>query len=158
MSLDHYDFSTADAGAAHTFNMEAGQICVGGYICTNGKASKVTAMHISKTGKHGHAKCTFTSNDIFNGKKYDTMMPSTQTILVPNIKRYEYELVNITDDHFTTLMTLDGNIRENIMLPDFPSSFSKEIRTKFENTDKTWLITVFSAMGHDQIIAIKEDV
>ena len=28
--LDDYDFSTGDAGASHVFNMEAGQIRVGG--------------------------------------------------------------------------------------------------------------------------------
>jgi hypothetical protein len=28
--LEDYDFSTGDAGAAHAFNMEAGQIRVGG--------------------------------------------------------------------------------------------------------------------------------
>jgi len=28
--LDDYDFSTGDAGASHIFNMEAGQIRVGG--------------------------------------------------------------------------------------------------------------------------------
>ena len=29
-ALDDYDFSSTDAGASHVFNMEAGQIRVGG--------------------------------------------------------------------------------------------------------------------------------
>lgn len=31
-NVDDYDFSGADAGASHVFNMEAGQIRVGGYV------------------------------------------------------------------------------------------------------------------------------
>jgi translation initiation factor 5A len=31
----------------------------------------------SKTGKHGHAKCNFVAVDIFTGKKYEDMMPSS---------------------------------------------------------------------------------
>ena len=31
-SVEDYDFTTGDAGASHVFNMEAGQIRVGGYV------------------------------------------------------------------------------------------------------------------------------
>ena len=30
--VDDYDFSTGDAGASHTFNSEAGQVRVGGFV------------------------------------------------------------------------------------------------------------------------------
>ena len=30
--VEDYDFTTGDAGASHVFNMEAGQIRVGGYV------------------------------------------------------------------------------------------------------------------------------
>lgn len=37
-------------------------------------------MSTSKTGKHGHAKCNFVAIDIFTGKKYEEMTPSSHNV------------------------------------------------------------------------------
>lgn len=59
----------------------------------------------SKTGKHGHAKANFTATDIFTGKKLEDVIPSTHTTSVPVVSRNEYQLLDISDDGFCSLLT-----------------------------------------------------
>lgn len=59
----------------------------------------------SKTGKHGHAKANFTATHIFTGKKLEDVIPSTHTTSVPVVRRNEYQLLDISDDGFCSLLT-----------------------------------------------------
>lgn len=126
------------------------------FMCIKDHPCKVSAVSTSKTGKHGHAKCNFTAIDIFTGKKYEDIIPSTHTAHVPVVVRKELSLVDISEDGFCTLMDDEGNCREDVGLPDYPENFAREIKAAFE-TGKSHTVTVLSAMGHDQIVAIKED-
>lgn len=116
----------------------------------------MSAVSTSKTGKHGHAKCNFTAIDIFTGKKYEDIIPSTHTAHVPFVVRKDYSLVDISSDEFCSLMDDEGNCREDVKLPDYPDNFGREIKTAFE-AGKSLIVSVLSAMGHDQIVAMKED-
>jgi translation initiation factor 5A len=126
-------------------------------MCIKDHPCKVSAVSVSKTGKHGHAKCNFTAIDIFTGKKYEDIIPSTHTAHIPTVVRKEYTLMDISSDDFVSLMSEDGSIREDVKLPEYPDNFAREIRNLFEE-GKTQCVSVLSAMGHDQIIAIKEEV
>ena len=121
-----------------------------------GHPCKVTNVSTSKTGKHGSAKCNFTALDIFTGKKYEEIAPSSETVHVPVVKRVEYALVDISEDDFVSLMDDEGNMREDIKLPETPEGFSREIRTKFEG-GKSYTVIVLGSMNHEQIMSIKEE-
>ena len=116
----------------------------------------MTAVSTSKTGKHGSAKCNFTALDIFNGKKYETIISSSHNADVPVVKRVDYSLTDISEDGFCSLMDDAANLREDVRLPDFPEGFGREIQAAFDD-GKALIVTVTSAMGHDQITAMKEE-
>merc|ERR1712171_23136 len=58
--------------------VEAGQIRKGGYIMIKGKPCKVKDVSVSKTGKHGHAKCKFAASDIFTGATREELQTPDQ--------------------------------------------------------------------------------
>mmetsp|Transcript_30653 Transcript_30653/g.31191 ORF Transcript_30653/g.31191 Transcript_30653/m.31191 type:complete len:162 (-) Transcript_30653:124-609(-) len=154
--VEDYDFSVGDAGASHTYPNEAGQIRVGGYMMIKGHPCKVSHVSTSKTGKHGSAKCNFTAIDIFTGKKYEDIIPSTAATDIPVVQRKEYSLMEISDDEFCSLMYEDGTVREDIKLPSYPDNFGREIKMAFES-GKSLMVCVFSACGIDQITSYKEE-
>mmetsp|Transcript_12454 Transcript_12454/g.18697 ORF Transcript_12454/g.18697 Transcript_12454/m.18697 type:complete len:166 (-) Transcript_12454:213-710(-) len=155
-SLNNYDFTSSHSGASHTYPMDAGQIRKGGHIVIKGRPCKVVNVSTSKTGKHGHAKANFTAIDIFTGKKLEDIVPTSHSTSVPNVTRAEYQLLDISDDGFLSLLTESGESKEDLKLPGFPEGFDEQLTEEF-NAGKTLLVTVVSAMGHDQITAYKED-
>ena len=62
-----------------------------------GNACKIVEMSTSKTGKHGHAKVHIVGIDIFDGKKYEDLSPSTHNMDVPVIRRQQFPLVCLKD-------------------------------------------------------------
>lgn len=153
-AVEDYDFSGADAGASDTIPIEAGQIKKGGLMMINGFPCKVSDVSHSKTGKHGSAKCNFTAYNIFNNKKLEDMMPSTQGTTMPVISRKEYTLVDISDEDFVTLLDENGETREDMKLPDYPENYAHELRT-LHGEGKELIVTVLKACGHEQIMSHK---
>ena len=153
--LEDYDFSNVESGASETIPMEAGQIRKGGLIMIKGQPCKVIDVSTSKTGKHGHAKCNFVAQNIFNNKKLEDMIPSTHTTNVPVIKRTEYTLMDISDDGYLSLMDENGETREDLELPEFPENYSRELKEAFES--KQLIVTVLKACGKEQVVSHKED-
>ena len=70
---------------------------------------------------------------------------------VPNVSRKDYTLVNI-EDGFAHLMDDSGDMKEDLKVPD--NDLGKEIQSKFDNGDE-FICTVLSAIGEEQIIALK---
>lgn len=102
------EFENTGSGASLTVPCQASGIKKNGYMIIKGRPCKVVDTSTSKTGKHGSAKVHFTAIDIFNGKKYEEISPSTHTLQVPIINRQEYTLVDVDQDGFVSLMSADG--------------------------------------------------
>merc|ERR1712149_161816 len=103
---EQYEMETTESGASDTHMVEAGQIRKGGYIMVKGKACKVKDLSVSKTGKHGHAKCKFAASCIFTGATCEELCPSTHSIAVPFVKKSDYQIMGLEGDY---LQLMDEN-------------------------------------------------
>ena len=79
---------------------------------------KVLEITTSKPGKHGHAKANIVACDIFNGKKYEDCCPTSHNMMVPNVTRQEYSLLNLDDEGYLSLMEETGKMKEDLKLPE----------------------------------------
>lgn len=50
---------------------------------------------------------------------------------VPHVKREDYQLTDISDDGYLTLMTDGGDLREDLKLPD--GELGGQLRTEFDS-------------------------
>merc|ERR1719491_605748 len=151
-----YAIESVDAGASDTIPCEAGQVKKGGYMMIKGKACKIISISVSKTGKHGHAKCNFLATYIFTGKKLEDMVPSTHGTTVPIVKREDWELIDIDGDE-VTLMDEGGNQKTDLNLPTYPDSMAKDIINTWDGGENSVIVTVQAAVGIEQIVAWKKD-
>lgn len=87
-------------------------------------------MSTSKTGKHGHAKVHMVALDIFTNKKYEDICPSTHNMDVPNVSRKDFQLLDVADDGFLSLMDDAGNTRDDLKLPE--GDVGNEIRAAID--------------------------
>lgn len=162
MTAEH-DFdheSSVESGASQTYPAQCSSLRKGGFVVIKGRPCKIIDMSTSKTGKHGHAKVNMVATDIFNGKKYEEISPSTHNMDVPNVRREDYQLVDIEDNEILSLMDGNAEIRIDISLPE--GELGGNIERDFnENSEKGFkeqadlMVTVLKAMGEEQIIAYK---
>eukprot|EP01067_Filipodium_phascolosomae_P001857 Filipodium_phascolosomae@DN2177_c0_g1_i1.p1 len=156
---DTVDFAGGDAGASNTIPCQAGALKKNAFAMLKGKPCKIMEITTSKTGKHGHAKAHIVGLDIFTGKKYEDLCPTSHNMLVPIVKRDEFQLIGINDDGFVDLLLPDGSMKSDLTLPldseGVEDDVSKQVRSLFDE-GKDILVTVQGACGGEKIIQAKE--
>lgn len=157
MAEEHETFESADAGASLTYPTQAGTIRKNGFILIKNRPCKVVDVSTSKTGKHGHAKCHFVGIDIFTGKKYEDLTPSSHNCDVPNVARREFQLIDVNDEGFVTLLDDKGNTREDLTLPKGTEEAEKLADTirDYHSNGKEMAVTVLKAMNEEMINQVK---
>ncbi|KAE8673514.1 Eukaryotic translation initiation factor 5A-1 [Hibiscus syriacus] len=179
---EHHFESKADAGASKTYPQQAGTIRKNGYIVIKNRplqglsfvslefmfslsvlndVLKVVEVSTSKTGKHGHAKCHFVGIDIFTAKKLEDIVPSSHNCDVPHVNRTDYQLIDISEDGFVSLLTDSGDTKDDLRLPTEESLLKQHIAYHELIKDgfaegKDLVVSVMSAMGEEQICALKD--
>lgn len=109
-----------------------------------GRPAKVTEVSISKTGKHGHAKCSIIAVDIFTNKKISDVQPSHAHMYMANVTKKEYQVMSIDqkeksvsvldEDNNTVDLNLEGESAEDLAANYDP-----------EDNDNVYIVTVTTA-------------
>eukprot|EP00088_Acartia_fossae_P024162 TRINITY_DN25126_c0_g1_i1.p1 TRINITY_DN25126_c0_g1~~TRINITY_DN25126_c0_g1_i1.p1 ORF type:complete len:157 (-),score=16.78 TRINITY_DN25126_c0_g1_i1:161-631(-) len=150
---EHHFEGAGGSEASATYPMQCSALRKNGYVVIKDRPCKIVEMSTSKTGKHGHAKVHLVGLDIFTGKKYEDISPSTHNMDVPNVSRNEYELLNIDDDGFCSFLLPDGGTKDGIKVDD------EDLRNQMQNAfndDKTLNVTVITAMNKEGVTQYKE--
>ena len=158
MSEGEEKFEKTDAGASESYPVECGTIKKGSYMVFENRPCKVVAYSTAKTGKHGHAKAKITGIDIFTGKKYEDSVPTSHTVMVPNIKRSQYTAIDVDADGYLTLMDKQGSTRQDVKLPDDTDEDQKlSDRIKEALSEgREILLTVLESMKIEKVIEMTE--
>jgi len=152
--MEKHTFEAADSGASATFPMQCSALRKNGFVMLKGRPCKIVEMTTSKTGKHGHAKVHLIGLDIFTNKKAEDICPSTHNMDVPFVKREDYQLMDISDDGFLTLMGDGGELREDLKLPE--GELGSQLKNEYDG-GREILCTVLKACGEECVIAIKNN-
>jgi len=78
---------------------------------------------------------------------------------VPNIKKDELLLIDISADGYFSLMLPDGNTKDDLKVPEDPPELKKQITDAWANSQKNnkdVYITVLNSMGMEKAITVKE--
>ncbi|KKZ67504.1 eukaryotic translation initiation factor 5A [[Emmonsia] crescens] len=134
--------------------MQCSALRKNGFVVIKNRPCKIVEMSTSKTGKHGHAKVHLVAIDIFTSKKLEDLCPSTHNMEVPNVSRKEYQLLDITDDGFLSLMSDDGTLKDDVKLPD--GEVGEKIEKLFRTEEKETNVVVLTAMGEEVAMDAKE--
>lgn len=90
--------------------IEASSVKVGDYLLYNNDTVQILKINMSKTGKHGHMKCTFNARSLSNDKKVNIMVPGHESLSLVDLVKKNYSLMDFTiHDDTITIQVLDDN-------------------------------------------------
>jgi len=90
---------------------------VGTNILIEGETFTVKKMDVSKTGKHGHAKCRVEAANMITGNKKVFVVPGHDKFEVPMVNKSKAQILSITGDK-ASLMDLENFETIELLIPE----------------------------------------
>lgn len=112
--------------------INATEVKVGTNVLVDGEPCAVKKVDISKTGKHGHAKCRIEAVGIISNNKKVFVIPGHDRIEVPLVDKRKGQVLSIGDK--VSLMDLENFETLDVTCPDDVKS-ELEINSNVEYWD-----------------------
>ncbi|XP_018494503.1 eukaryotic translation initiation factor 5A [Galendromus occidentalis] len=125
-------------------------LCKDGFVNLHGRPCKIIELTQSDSGD-----VHIIGADIFNSERCEQVIPSTNTVQVPNIKRRDYKLVDIGRDGFVCMMNEEGTVIDDIRLPS-DEDLANRLREDLKKDTPTLTITTVAANGKEMIVSCRE--
>ena len=90
---------------------------VGTNIIEDGQFFTVRKMDVSKTGKHGHAKCRIEAVNILTGNKKIFVIPGHDKIEVPLVNKNKGQILSVSESS-ANIMDLESFETIDIAVPE----------------------------------------
>lgn len=97
--------------------IDATEVKVGTNILVEGMPCMVKSIDISKTGKHGHAKCRIEAIGIITGTKKVFVVPGHERVEVPIVDKRKAQILSKADGK-ASLMDLESFETIEVACPD----------------------------------------
>lgn len=97
--------------------IDASQAKSGNAVIVDGTLCIVRSNDISKTGKHGHAKCRIEAIGIIDGKKKVFVAGGHERLEVPMINKNKAQILSIAEDK-ASVMDLESFETMEIAIPE----------------------------------------
>lgn len=103
--------------------VNATELRVGSFILVDGETYTIKSVDVSKTGKHGAAKCRFEAISAMGGKKKIITAPGGERFEVPMIDKRKAQVLSHNEE---TVNLMDSENFENFDL-GIPEEFKGQI-------------------------------
>ncbi|KAM3425873.1 hypothetical protein NHJ13734_009851 [Beauveria thailandica] len=153
------EFESADAGASSTFPRQCSALRKGGFVVLERRPCQIIDIYTTEAVQH-HAEVHIIATDIFTGKKFEVTSLPTASMEVPVVNRKEYQLVDISDDNYLSLMDDNGALKNDVQKPDgrVGKMLAELFPTEEENIhlQKDTNVIILTSMGEEVCIDAKE--
>jgi|SRR3990172_5953209 len=105
--------------------INASEAKTGTNVTLEGTHYTIKSIDISKTGKHGHAKCRIEAVGIINGQKKVFVVPGHERFEVPLVEKKKAQVLSLGNENKVSVMDLESF--ETIEVPCDP-----EIKSQLE--------------------------
>nr|AEW42981.1 putative eukaryotic translation initiation factor 5A [Haliotis diversicolor] len=147
-------FEQAGSGASASYPKQCSALRKNEYVLIKNRPCKIVDLSTSKTGKHGHAKVHIVGTDLFTNKKFEDVCPSTHNMNVPHVSRIEYQVIDMDNEGYLTLMDDKHGTRDDMKVSEKDVEMRKEFETRLKEELPT-LAVVLKAMDEEVVIGVK---
>jgi translation initiation factor 5A len=93
---------------------------------------------------------------LFTNKKIDDIFSTSGTVWAPIVSKVEYEVADISEDGFVSLIEKDNSLKEDIKLPA-DAELSANLQKCWDENNNNCQIyfTVLSACGNSKIVSFR---